>query len=157
MNNIDKVFVEKEFIDDSLRVRGFADLIIKLDNGEFHLYDIKSANAWAYKMRVGRKGTPSKHQQMQVATYGLMMENDPEIGRVDSLNIIYYNKDNSSIKIVSQSKEDTMLSAFTYWDAINREHLDGLPQLEKGVAPVEEWECRYCSFRTICEKDKEKE
>lgn len=147
-----KVFNEKEFISETLQVRGFADTVI-IEDGKVYVYDIKTINAWAYKMRFGRsvKKKGSIHQELQVATYGVMAEQ--EYGSIDGIFLIYYNKDNSHIKILEVDR-DKMLTAIGFWNSIKDEHKNGLPQLKKGVSPAMDWECRYCSYKTQCDKDK---
>ena len=89
-----KVYNEKEFISDTLQVRGFADSVI-IKDGKVYVYDIKTINAWAYKMKFGRnvKEKGSIHQELQVATYGVLAEQ--EYGSIDGLFLIYYNKHKS--------------------------------------------------------------
>ena len=147
-----KVFNEKEFISETLQVRGFSDTVI-IEDGKVYVYEIKTINAWAYKMRFGRsvKKKGSIHQELQVATYGVLAEQ--EYGSIDGIFLIYYNKDNSHIKVLEVDR-DKMLTAIAYWNSIKVEHKHGLPALKKGVSPAMDWECKYCSYKTQCDKDK---
>ena len=51
---IKNVYIEEPIFLEDLKVRGFADLIIELDDGRVYLYDIKTINAWSYMMKFGR-------------------------------------------------------------------------------------------------------
>ena len=149
---IKDVMVEHELISDRYQVRGFADLVIIGEDDRVYIYDIKSMNAWSYRMRFGRKksSNPSIHQELQVATYGLMLEES--LGRIDGMHVIFYNKDNSTIKILDLGRE-MLLSAQSYWEGIKDLHRNGLPSKEEGVSPVMDWECNYCNFKTQCDAD----
>ena len=155
MAKIDKVYIEKELISDTLGVRGYADVIIRDTDNLHHVYDIKTINAWSYKMKFGWKykdENPSIHQELQVATYGLMVEET--MGKLGSLYLLYYNKDSSMIKQVVINK-DMLLSAYSYWKSIRKGHERGLPVLGKGISPTYDWECNYCNYKTQCKKDEE--
>ena len=149
---IKDVLVEHELISEKLQTRGFADLIIIDKRDRVYVHDIKSMNAWSYRMRFGRKksNNPSIHQELQVATYGLMIEES--MGRIDGMHVIFYNKDNSTLKIIDLDRE-MLLSAQSYWEGIKESHSNGLPSIEKGVSPVMDWECNYCKFKTQCDAD----
>jgi len=65
------------------------------------------------------------------------------------LYLLYYNKDNSSIKEVSVPLS-RMDDAMEYWTSVNEEHEEGLPEINLGISPVEKWECNYCDWHTLC-------
>ena len=96
--NIKEVLVEDLMVNEELRVRGFIDLVVIDDEDRVFLYDIKSINAWSYRMKFGRnkESEGSIHQELQVATYGLQLMK--KYGRLDGMYLIYYNKDTSMIK-----------------------------------------------------------
>ena len=87
---------------------------------------------------------------MQLSTYGLAVKE--EFSRLDGMQLIYYNKDNSRIKAVDIDL-DLLNVAEDFWIRKSQEHIDGLPILEEGVSPVMGWECSYCNFKDRCEED----
>ena len=153
---IKNVYVEEPIFLEDLKVRGFADLIIELDDGKVYLYDIKTINAWSYRMKFGRKKEkdPSIHQELQVAIYGVGVKR--RFGRLDGMSLLYYNKDTSIIKEVDIDMS-RLITAESYWKEIVKEHSLGLPNLRPNVSPVQEWECKYCMYKTQCDNDNRKE
>ena len=149
---IKDVLIEQQIELKDLNVRGFIDLVVVDDMDRVYVYDIKTINAWSYKMKFGRNKNPdgSIHQELQLATYGIWAERT--YGKVDGLFLLYYNKDNSMLKHLEVSK-DRISDAISYWQGIKESHKDGLPNLEKGVSPVMDWECRYCEYSSKCKKD----
>ena len=152
---INNILIEKEIILKKIRVRGFVDLIVALDDGRVYLYDIKSIGDWQYRKKFSRKGeiNPSIHQELQLATYGLWVEK--EYGRLDGMLILYYNKDKSLLRY-KEINMDRLLTALGFWERINQEHKDGLPPLKENISPVMAWECSYCQFAGRCKEDREK-
>ena len=152
---INNIYIEKSFILKKIRVFGFADLIVELEDGRIFLYDIKSIGSFPYKKLFARSvenRQPSIHQELQVATYGLGVEK--ELGRLDGMYILYYNKDTSMLRSKEVSK-DRLLTALGFWEKINAEHSkNSLPTLQEGVSPVASWECQYCPFSARCENDR---
>tara|TARA_R100000700_G_C3178959_1_gene155023 strand:- start:3198 stop:3683 length:486 start_codon:yes stop_codon:yes gene_type:complete len=157
VENIKEVFIEKQVYLEDLNVRGFADLIITTNDDKVYLYDIKTINDWAYKMKFSAKykdkGEASIHQELQLATYGIFIER--VYGKVDGMFILYYNKNTSTMKQIEVSN-DRISDAISFWKETIDNHKDGLPSLEKGVSPVMEWECRYCEYLTKCNEDKKR-
>ena len=153
---IKNVYIEEPIFLEDLKVRGFADLIIELDDGRVYLYDIKTINAWSYRMKFGRnkEKDPSIHQELQVAIYGVGVKR--RFGRLDGMALLYYNKDTSVLKEVDIDMS-RLLTAESYWKEIVKEHSLGLPNLRPNVSPVKEWECRYCMYKTQCDNDNRKE
>ena len=149
---INKVLIEELAINDELNVRGFIDLVVQTDDGGVYLYDIKSINAWSYRMKFGtkREKNGSIHQELQVATYGLWVKEN--LGRLDGMYLLYYNKDTSMMQTldVDMSRLET---AKTYWKQVNELHSEGLPPLMANQSPIMDWECRYCNFTTQCDDD----
>tara|TARA_Y100000401_G_scaffold55907_1_gene44271 strand:+ start:16992 stop:17471 length:480 start_codon:yes stop_codon:yes gene_type:complete len=151
--SIKEVLIEEELEIQDLKVRGFVDLAIVLEDSRVFVYDIKTINDWSYKLKFGRKykeAEGSIHQELQLATYGLALED--KYGRVDGLYLVYYNKNTSMIKQVEVSK-DRLTSVMSFWRNIIEEHKNGLPDLKEGVSPVMAWECNYCRFKTKCQED----
>ena len=149
---IKNVYIEEPIFLEDLKVRGFADLIIELDDGRVYLYDIKTINAWSYRMKFGRnkESDPSIHQELQLATYGIWALDT--FGRLDGMYLLYYNKDSSMLKEqeVSMDRIDT---ARAYWESVIRVHENGLPVLTKNESPIMDWECKYCNFKEQCDKE----
>ena len=154
---INNIYIEKEIILKTIRVRGFCDLIVVLGDGRVYLYDIKSIGSFQYKKNFARNKElrePSIHQELQLATYGLAVEK--EFGRLDGILILYYNKDTSMLRYKEVSS-DRLLTALGFWERINAEHSrNSLPTLQEGISPVAKWECSYCAFKSRCEEDRGK-
>ena len=154
---INNIYIEKEIILKTIRVRGFCDLIVELEDGRVYLYDIKSIGSFQYKKNFARNKElrePSIHQELQLATYGLAVEK--EFGRLDGILILYYNKDTSMLRYKEVSS-DRLLTALGFWERINTEHSrNSLPTLQEGISPVAKWECSYCAFKSRCEEDRGK-
>jgi CRISPR/Cas system-associated exonuclease Cas4 (RecB family) len=150
---IKEVLVEKEIQIDDLNVRGYLDLAIVTDDKEVHLFDIKTINDWSYKMKFGRKADPSGsiHQELQLATYGLALEDMYPDHKI-KMYLLFYNKNTSMIKYLEVT-EDRIMSSYSFWKRTLAEHKNGLPDLKKGVSPVMDWECRYCQYKQQCEGD----
>ena len=154
---INNIYIEKEIVLKTIKVFGFADLIIELEDGRIFLYDIKSIGSFPYSKIFSRykaRREPSIHQELQLATYGLGVEK--EFGRLDGMFILYYNKDTSMLRSLEVSG-DRLLTALGFWERINTEHSrNSLPTLQEGVSPVASWECSYCAFKSRCEEDTSK-
>ena len=148
---IKEIYIEKELVLEELKIRGFADLIIEMEDGSIFLYDFKSIGSYPYKLKFGRnkEDKPLTHE-LQLSTYGLAVKE--EFSRLDGMQLIYYNKDNSRIKVVDIDL-DLLNVAEDFWIRKSQEHIDGLPILEEGVSPVMGWECSYCNFKDRCEED----
>ena len=71
------------------------------------------------------------------------------------MNIIWYNKDTSSLK-TKRININFVDEALAYWvdltesleDIVKAEELK--PGITPGV-PVQEWECKYCQFTEYCD------
>ena len=139
-------------------VRGYYDVVMEdrtdsKDDPYIRLYDIKTVSGYAYKQKFGKyKVTePSRNHYMQLATYGLAVKE--KFGHLDSMDLIYYNKDDSRMK--SQSVPlDYLSKAYKYWYNINEEHAKGLPMFNLGTSPTQKWMCGYCSFKDHCNPPK---
>ena len=151
---INNILIEKEIVLNTLRVRGFFDLLVEVKEGGVFLYDIKSIGAFQYKKNFARmkeRREPSVHQELQLATYGLWVKK--EYGRLDGMYILYYNKDTSALQYKEVSS-DRLLTALGFWERINDEHSNSsLPTLQDEISPVANWECKYCSYQYRCKDD----
>ena len=137
----------KRNIIDDLNIRGFYDLVVHEDG--VHLIDFKTIASWPYKRKFGRSPVmeQSNHHELQVASYGLGIIK--EFGRLDSMSLCYYNKDNSHLKFEPISMM-YLEQAKSYWEYINEEHKQGLPTFKIGTSPKAEWVCGYCPFADHC-------
>ena len=137
---------------EELNVKGFIDMVIFMEDGSIYVYDFKTIGSWSWKFKFGRKykdPNPSFHQETQLGTYGYAIKK--EFGRCDGLYLLYYNKDNSQYKECEVDLE-FIDRAYNYWNEVKDSHEQGLPMLQEGVAPVQEWECRYCNYKDLCEE-----
>ncbi len=150
MYNLKDIKYEEAVVLEDYNVRGHYDALFITQDDEYLLYDFKTIGSWPWKFKFGhhdeKEEVNIKHE-LQVATYGLAIKR--QYGRIDGLYLLYYNKDNSSMKQISVplSRID---DAIEYWTSINEEHKDGLPELNFGVSPVEKWECNYCDWKNLC-------
>ena len=150
MYNLKKIYHEQEVVLEDINVRGHYDALFVTENDEYLLYDFKTVGSFPWKLKFGRNGEKQeigiKHE-LQVATYGIAVKR--RFRRIDGLYLLYYNKDNSSIKEVSVPLS-RMDDAMEYWTSVNAEHEEGLPEINLGISPVEKWECNYCDWHTLC-------
>ena len=144
---------EGEIVIEELNVRGFYDIVAEKKDKEVYLFDIKTCNDWSWKMKFGRKPSfnPSIHYELQLGTYGYAIQE--KMGRLDGMYLYYYNKNNSSMRCVSVPL--TYVSrAYLFWTNVKEEHEQGLPPFRVGVSPVQDWQCKYCQFRGVCNPPK---
>jgi len=154
---------EKEIVLEDLNVRGFYDFLVIGESGDgsrfgeqIHLYDLKTIGTYPYKLKFGRRPerNPGIHHEMQLGTYGLAVER--EFGRIDSMRLFYYRKDDSFHKF-KEVPYSYIRMAETYWLEVNDKISRGVPPLEEGVSPVNlKWECNYCNYRNHCNQLKDK-
>ena len=141
-----------------LNVRGFYDIVMEdctdsKDDPYIRLYDIKTVSNYAFRQKFSPRlaGEPSRNHYMQLATYGLAVEK--KFGHLDSMDLIYYNKDDSRMKKQSVPL-DYLSKAKRYWHVINQDHVKGLPDFNLGTSPTQKWMCGYCSFLDHCNPPK---
>tara|TARA_R100000458_G_C8256781_1_gene232797 strand:- start:625 stop:1383 length:759 start_codon:yes stop_codon:yes gene_type:complete len=148
------IFIENELRLEDLNVRGFIDLGFLQDG---ILYDIKTCNAWRWKLMFGRNANPeevSKSYALQIGTYGLWFKR--KYGYLNGLVLVFYNKDNSRMREY-EIDLSFINKAEEYWKKVNKE-IDNAkesktpPTLQLGVSPNMEWECneKYCQFFKVC-------
>ena len=140
---------EGEIIIDELNVRGFYDIVAKEGDKSVYLYDLKTCASYSWKLKFGRTSNfnTSINYELQLGTYGLAVQE--QFGRLDGMYLYYYNKDNSDMRPVSVPLLYTS-RAYAFWKNVNDEHKLGLPELRKGISPVQNWECKYCQFNSAC-------
>ena len=140
-----EMLYENEVIIDELNVRGFYDLVTKGE--EVYLYDVKTIGSWPWKYKVAKGGTGSDNHKLQLATYGIAIKE--ELGRLDGMFLLYYNKDNSDMREI-EVPLGMLEQAKTYWKNLRKEHVAGLPNFKLGSSPVEIWNCSYCNYYDHC-------
>ena len=143
--------IEGEIFIPELNVRGFYDLVAVANlDGKVYLIDFKTMANFSWSRKFGWKNpdpSPSIHQEIQLATYGLFIEK--KFGRIDGMFLYFYNKDNSQMRAVEVPKM-MLKRAQNFWVNVNEEHKKGLPMFKDGVSPVQDWNCRYCRYLDHC-------
>ena len=82
-----------------LGVGGHMDLLLVDENNKGWLWDWKTANSFKFKtVFQGGYGSPSTNYELQVSTYGLLALENKLCEEIAHLGLLYYNKDNSTIK-----------------------------------------------------------
>ncbi len=165
LNFIKHIYVEEEYILPEYNVMGHVDLAIETID-EFHVYEFKTVNSYKWKMMFGRDRdkNPSVNYEVQLAvnTLGLqkkLWKDSPEKPKPAFMHMLYYKKDDSSVKIVD-IPDFYLQRATDYWHDVNQyvkevkknpELLTLEPGKQLGV-PVSSWECneKYCVFHNIC-------
>ena len=141
---------------EELNVLGSADIVLLDSEGTASVLDIKTTHSYKWKMMFGRnkEKSPSRMYELQLGTYALGVCNQENINPDSiSLYLVYYKKDDSSMKYVDVNPV-WMDNAAEYWGTLNetlslvKEEAD-LPRDTLNV-PIENWECRYCQFESIC-------
>jgi CRISPR/Cas system-associated exonuclease Cas4 (RecB family) len=156
-NEYDMSFkTEYGVIIEELNVMGSADIVLLDNEGTASVLDIKTTHSYKWKMMFGRNKdrNPSRMYELQLGTYALGVCNQENINPDSiSLYLVYYKKDDSSMKYVDVNPV-WMDNAAEYWVTLNetlslvKEEAD-LPRDTLNV-PIENWECRYCQFESIC-------
>ena len=148
-----KFKIEEEITIPSFKVRGFFDVLSQDFSASKtepinRLHDLKTIGTFQWGKTFNKiKPVQMNHHSLQLGTYGLALKE--KYGTIDSMSLIYYNKDNSSMKesVVPLSYMD---QAKRYWYSINEEHAKGLPAFKLGTSPVSKWVCNYCQFKSYC-------
>lgn len=156
VEGVKEVIVEHPIDCEELNVKGYIDMVVVMDSGEVYVYDFKTIGSWSWKFKFGKKkeDKPSFHQELQLGTYGYAIQK--EFGRCDGLALIYYNKDTSTTK-QCEVDLDFIDQAYNFWTSVIDSHRcsetgkQALPPLQEGVAPVMDWECKYCNFKELCD------
>jgi len=153
--HIDEIKTEYEIVNEKIGLHGFIDILVFFENGEIHVYDIKTVGAYPWKLRFGRNKNASESTstsyKYQLGVYGASIKK--EFGRCDKLGLIYYNRDTALMKEVDVGLENIDL-AIDFWIKTKRQHEAGLPPLLDGESPVMKWEFnkKYCNFFDLCQE-----
>ena len=158
-----EVYVEQKVRIRDLEVSGTFDAGEMIENRfgqtEFNLYDLKTAAAYKWTTKFGRKqnrvADSDLNYKLQLGTYALGVK---EYCNPDIINmyLIWYNKNTSQMR--EQMVEPNWINeALTYWEDVHEIKKDlGKafetelePMITYGV-PMQDWECSYCQFESIC-------
>ena len=147
-----------------LNVTGHIDAL-EIDTGsdEIIIYDFKTIKSYAFKRKFGlkknRDPNPSEKYEMQIATYALAIKRLFPNRNIKAF-IVYIRKDDARFNVVEVDSNIYMQKAYDYWETINNfyERNKNKIELKRGMmyCPVESWECKYCPYNYICEKEEEK-
>ena len=147
---------------DKYNVTGTLDIGEYTKDKVFNLYDLKTTAAYKWSTMFGIKKNRQPTFQydkyrMQLATYALGMKEELDISEVNMF-LVFYNKNTSMIREVKVYAEEWIQKAKDYWDellGLSEMMKNGLfeeklrPGWQFGV-PFEDWECKYCNYKTIC-------
>jgi|TARA_Y100000310_G_scaffold87472_1_gene84308 CRISPR/Cas system-associated exonuclease Cas4 (RecB family) len=154
---------EKSYVDleerieiPDLRIVGHPD-IVQIENDIAYLYDIKTMHSFAWKRRFGhaknRDPKPSRNYELQLGTYAIGVRIKYDISKINAY-IMWYKKDDSSIKINPIDVEKWMRRAELYWEELiemtSELTIEDLVPGQMIGVPFQNWECRYCSYKGTC-------
>ena len=160
-----EVYVEQKVRIKDLEVSGTFDAgqmtTFKLNDNrkEFSLYDLKTAAAYKWTTMFGRKvnrvANSDLNYKLQLGTYALGVKEyfNPYL---ISLYLVWYNKNTSQMR-QQQVDPQYIDRALEYWEEVYeiKEDLGKAfetelePMITYGV-PMQDWECSYCQFESIC-------
>ena len=161
--NTDKnIHIEEKVSVKQLEVSGTFDageMTIMNSVKEFNLYDLKTAAAYKWTTKFGRKvnrvASSDLNYKLQLGTYALGIREKYNPDRIN-MYLLWYNKNTSQMKeqIVSPEWID---KALEYWEEVYeiKEDLGKAferelePMITYGV-PMQDWECSYCQYYSIC-------
>jgi hypothetical protein len=120
-----KFHIEGEITVPSVKVRGFYDVVSQDCSASTtepitRLHDIKTIGTFQWSKRFSKTHpVESGHHYLQLGTYGMAIKE--QFGNLDSMSLLYYNKDNSTMResVVPLTYVD---QAKRYWYTINEEH-----------------------------------
>lgn len=130
-----------------------------MDNGTFNLYDFKTAAAYKWTTKFGlkknRNPTTDINYKLQLGTYALGVLDRYNPDKINMF-LIWYNKNTSQMREQIVSNE-WIKKAKVYWHEVYylkeefEENFENelIPEMTYGV-PMQDWECRYCQFYSIC-------
>ena len=152
----DKLVITEMLVEiPKLKVRGYLDILV-IDGNKADLKDIKTAAAFSWKRKFGRKENrdpnPSDKYEYQVGTYALGVEASGKGLQVVNMDLVYYKKDDSQFKFVNINN-DYKAKAQSYWEEtlkICEQDVDKLVPGDTYGVPFESWECNYCLYRNHC-------
>ena len=159
------IYLEHEIKLPKFKVVGHLDhcLIRKSDDGiEMYVSDLKTMASYSWTKKFGREAKKRSinsspnigNYELQVATYALGMLEELSLMSSISLNIVYYNKNDSKMKTVEIPTE-ALDHAAAYWNDLNDfidedDSIGDIPPDGAVGVPMQSWECRYCQYSKIC-------
>ena len=164
-----RIYIEEKVKIEELDVVGTFDageFIQDNDESVFHLYDFKTAAAYKWTTKFGRiknrVASTDTNYKLQLGTYALAMQNKLGFANIPlqptkiHMYLIWYNKNTSQMReqIVSNEWIDKALEYWTEVYEMKEDMEKGfedelIPEITYGV-PVQDWECRYCQYYSIC-------
>lgn len=156
------IYIEQKIHIKDLEVSGTFDAgeMITIDGRkEFTLYDLKTAAAYKWTTKFGRKqnrvADSDLNYKLQLGTYALGVKEKYNPDQI-YMYLIWYNKNTSQMReqLVYQ---EWINKALEYWEEVHeiKEDLGKSferelePMMTYGV-PMQDWECSYCQFESIC-------
>ena len=156
------IYIEQKIHIKDLEVSGTFDAgeMITIDGRkEFTLYDLKTAAAYKWTTKFGRKqnrvADSDLNYKLQLGTYALGVKEHYNPDQI-YMYLIWYNKNTSQMReqLVYQ---EWINKALEYWEEVHeiKEDLGKSferelePMMTYGV-PMQDWECSYCQFESIC-------
>jgi len=157
------VFTERKINLDKYNITGTFDIgEYNFKDKVFNLYDLKTTAAYKWSTMFGIKKNRQPTFQfdkyrMQLATYGMAIKEEFDVKELNMF-LVFYNKNTSMIREVKVYADEWIDKAIDYWDELKSlasTMKNGLfeeklrPGWQFGV-PYEDWECKYCNYKTIC-------
>ena len=156
------IHIEEKVKIEDLDVVGTFDAGETITNGidkEFKLYDYKTVAAYKWQTKFGhtknRVPNSDTNYKLQLGTYALAVKEKYNVSKI-TMYLVWYNKNTSLMKEQIVYNE-WIEKAFEYWTEVfeMKEEMDKgfedelIPEITYGV-PVQDWECRYCQYYSIC-------
>ena len=149
------IYTEYEVQIPELKVIGHLDYALVNDE-KAEIYDLKTAHSYQYSLYAKKRGKTSQNlaYNMQVSTYGMAIASEHNIEDFNCY-LLWYNKNDSNMNI-KEVPFESRDHALYYWFDLNEiiNNTEEPNQLKRGVddgIPFEEWQCKHCEFRSICE------
>tara|TARA_R100000152_G_C6781543_1_gene216253 strand:+ start:764 stop:1504 length:741 start_codon:yes stop_codon:yes gene_type:complete len=154
-NSKSVIHTEKKVEIPEFKVLGHLDIAIHNTEYKFaKIIDVKTCGSYPWKMKFGRKPDPNANTNynLQLSTYAYAFAEENNIYLDDiEMSLFWYNKDTSAVKEMIVSN-DWIEQALEYWEDL-REYTDGVKSEDLKVGsygvPMQNWECRYCSYKDI--------
>ena len=177
------LYTEHEIKIPEFKIIGHLDncLVEKTEDGSYYITiaDLKTLAAYSWTKKFGREAKKKGinvhytmgHYELQTATYALgMLKQYNMVGDLNSrkslrdvrkvsnlvkLKIVWYNKNDSRLKITEVPADVALEAAVLYWQDLNDfiEEDFGISEIEPNGAvgvPMQDWECNYCQYKLIC-------
>ena len=157
------IFSEYKVNLDEYNITGTLDIGEYIEKDKvFNLYDLKTTAAYKWSTMFGIKKNRQPvfefdKYRMQLATYGMAIKEELDVKELNMF-LVFYNKNTSMIREVKVYADEWIDKAKDYWDELKSlasTMKNGLfeeklrPGWQFGV-PYEDWECKYCNYKTIC-------